>query len=122
YKSIPIDFNSPNPTDKSSWHHIYDIQWIAEGLASLTFQGDTYFAIRYRTYDGIKSERDYFVTLVLKHTANTSDFAAWIAQRDQEIKKAQSLKPSISPNPSNKRRAWILPITYIDLHMYASTS
>jgi len=113
YKSIPIDFNSPNPTDKSSWHHIYDIQWIAEGLASLTFQGDTYFAIRYRTYDGIKSERDYFVTLVLKHTANTSDFAAWIAQRDQEIKKAQSLKPSISPNPIQQAQS--LDLTY---HLY----
>lgn len=111
--SNPIERNPADLSKKSSWHHIYDIQWIEKGLASLTFQGDQYLAIRYRTYDGIKKEKDYFVTLILKHTANTSDFAVWVAQREQEIKEMQSLKPCVSPNPV--RQAQSLDLTY---HLY----
>ncbi|MEL7192199.1 MAG: tetratricopeptide repeat protein [Bacteroidota bacterium] len=84
---------------RKPWNHIYEIQWLEKDFASLSINGQKYAAIHYKTYDGLRKERGYYTTLVLRQVSSTSEWANVMDQREQEVAEAKRIQLSVSPNP-----------------------
>jgi len=88
-----------DPMYYKAWNPIYDIQWIAEDLSSLTINNEKYLAIHYRTYDSGEVGKGNFVTLVLHRVSMNSEYELWLADLQRKLKKMEEIRLSVSPNP-----------------------